>query len=158
MNVTIKSVTGLGVLCAVFSALYAAVGAGAPPAPAGAPAPAAATHRVVFQVSADGDEPWDALIGNVENLRAAFAPEHTTVRVVAHGKGLGLVMATNAVLRERMQKLHDGGVMFVACENTMRKKKVTKEQLLPFVTTVDSGVAEVVRKQELGWTYIKSGG
>ena len=47
--------------------------------------------------------------------------------------------------------------MFAACENTMRKKKVTKEPLLPFVTTVDSGVAEVVRKQEEGWAYIKGG-
>ena len=56
-----------------------------------------------------------------------------------------------------MRKLADGGVAFVACENTMRKKKITKEQLLPFVTTVDSGVAEVVRKQEQGWSYIRSG-
>ena len=80
------------------------------------------------------------------------------MQVVAHGKGLGmLVAATNPDLRERMQKLHDGGVVFAACENTMRKKKVTKEQLLPFVTTVDSGVAEVVRKQEAGWAYVKSG-
>jgi intracellular sulfur oxidation DsrE/DsrF family protein len=56
-----------------------------------------------------------------------------------------------------MQKLHDGGVVFAACENTMRKKKVTKDALFPFATTVDSGVAEVVRKQEQGWSYIKSG-
>jgi intracellular sulfur oxidation DsrE/DsrF family protein len=28
---------------------------------------------------------------------------------------------------------------------------------LPFAITVDSGVAEVVRKQEAGWSYIKSG-
>ena len=151
MNMKIKSVTGLGLLCATFLALYATVGA--------APAPAAATdkHRVVFQVTADGDEQWEAVIGNVENLRAAFGPEKTTVQVVAHGKGLGLLLPANAALRGRMQKLHDGGVVFAACENTMRKKNVTKEQLLPFVTTVDSGVAEVVRRQEQGWAYIKSG-
>ena len=40
----------------------------------------------------------------------------------------------------------------------MKKQNVTKDQLLPFVTTVDSGVAEVVRKQEAGWAYIKGGG
>jgi intracellular sulfur oxidation DsrE/DsrF family protein len=34
---------------------------------------------------------------------------------------------------------------------------VTQADLLPFVTTVDSGVAEVVRKQEAGWAYLKSG-
>jgi intracellular sulfur oxidation DsrE/DsrF family protein len=45
----------------------------------------------------------------------------------------------------------------VLLENTMRKKNVCRADLLPFVTTVDSGVAEVVRKQEQGWSYIKSG-
>ena len=58
---------------------------------------------------------------------------------------------------ERMQKLSESGVVFAACENSMEKKQVTKADLLPFVTTVDSGVAEVVRKQEAGWSYIKSG-
>jgi intracellular sulfur oxidation DsrE/DsrF family protein len=40
----------------------------------------------------------------------------------------------------------------------MRKQNLTKEQLLPFAVTVDSGVAEVVRKQEAGWAYLKGGG
>ena len=29
------------------------------------------------------------------------------------------------------------------------------EDLFPFASTVDSGVAELVRKQEAGWAYIK---
>jgi intracellular sulfur oxidation DsrE/DsrF family protein len=67
------------------------------------------------------------------------------------------MLAKNATLADRMKKLADAGVVFAACENSMRKKNVTKADLLPFVTTVDSGVAEVVRKQEAGWSYIKSG-
>ncbi|MGH7937542.1 MAG: hypothetical protein ACRD5Z_25205 [Bryobacteraceae bacterium] len=39
----------------------------------------------------------------------------------------------------------------------MKRKGIGKDQLLPIATTVDSGVAEVVRKQEAGWSYIKSG-
>lgn len=39
----------------------------------------------------------------------------------------------------------------------MKRMRVTKEELLPFAVTVDSGVAEVVRKQEEGWSYIKGG-
>ena len=44
----------------------------------------------------------------------------------------------------------DDGVVSAACRDTMEKNKVAREELLPFVTTVDSGVAEVVRKQEAG--------
>lgn len=34
---------------------------------------------------------------------------------------------------------------------------MTKEELLPFAATVDSGVAELVRKQEEEWSDIKGG-
>ena len=60
-------------------------------------------------------------------------------------------------MRERLQSLSNASVRFAACENTMRSMNVKREQLIPFATTVDSGVAEVVRKQETGWSYIKSG-
>lgn len=84
-------------------------------------------------------------------------PENTEIALVTHGKGLGLVMGGTEARQQQMKKLSDGGVGFVACENTMRRKNVTRDQLMPFALTVDSGVAEVVRKQEQGWSYIKSG-
>jgi uncharacterized protein len=77
--------------------------------------------------------------------------------VVAHGKGLGLLRTTNTAMAERLKTISDAGVTLSACENTMRRLNVKKEDLLPFAVTVDSGVAEVVRKQEAGWSYIKAG-
>ncbi len=114
------------------------------------------THKVVFEVTQEGPEQWTALLNNVENLRVALGAE-TEIEVVAHSKGLNLMIAQDNALAERMKKLVDGGVVFAACKNTMKKKNVTREQLLPFVKTTDSGVAEVVRKQEAGWSYLKSG-
>jgi len=37
----------------------------------------------------------------------------------------------------------------------MRDRNLTDEDLFPFASTVDSGVAELVRKQEAGWAYVK---
>lgn len=116
-----------------------------------------AKHRVVFQVTSEGDEQWDAVLGNVENMREALGAANTEVAVIGHSKGLGMLLAAGNKHAERMRKLADEGVAFIACENTMRKKDVTRDQLLPFATTVDSGVAEVVRRQEQGWSYLKSG-
>ncbi|MDP1660595.1 MAG: DsrE family protein [Phycisphaerales bacterium] len=81
----------------------------------------------------------------------------TDVEVVLHGKGLGMLMGTNTPQKSRMEALAGAGVVFAACENTMKRKNVTKEQLMTFAVTVDSGIAEVVRKQEQHWSYIKSG-
>ena len=118
--------------------------------------PVEGKHHVVFEVTLEGPEQWTAALNNVENLRKAFGSDNTQVEVVGHSKGLGIMLSKNVELADRMKKLAEGGVVFAACENSMRKKNVTKADLLPFVTTVDSGVAEVVRKQEAGWAYLKS--
>ncbi len=118
--------------------------------------PAGKTHRIVFEVTMEGPEQWTAALNNVENLRTALGAA-AEIEVVAHSKGLGMLIAKDNALVDRMKKLADDGVVFAACENTMKKKNVTKDQLVPFAKTTDSGVAEVIRKQEAGWSYIKSG-
>jgi len=114
-------------------------------------------HRVVFEVNVEGAEQWQGILNNVENLQIAFGRDITDIEVVTHGKGLGLLLKANVAMRERLQLISAAGVRFSACENTMRRLNLNKEDLAPFATTVDSGVAEVVRKQEAGWSYIKSG-
>ena len=113
-------------------------------------------HRIVFEVTMEGPEQWTAALNNVENIRVALGTA-IEIEVVAHSKGLGMLISKDNALTDRMKMLADGGVVFAACENTMKKKNVTKDQLVPFAKTTDSGVAEVIRKQEAGWSYIKSG-
>ena len=115
-------------------------------------------HRVVFEVTVQGREQWDAALNNIENLGTAFGAGNCEVEVVAHGPGLGMLLKRDNPVAERVQKIGSAGVTFAACQNTMKRKHVTAEDLLPGVITVDSGVAEVVRKQEAGWSYLKSGG
>lgn len=117
----------------------------------------AAGYRVVFQVTADSAEQWNGLLGNIENLRRALGDDLRDVEIVAHGPGLGLVLRTNAAQAARMATLSKQGVHFLACENTLTRRKLAKADLLPFVGTVDSGVAQVVRRQKQGWQYIRIG-
>ncbi len=113
-----------------------------------------ATHRIVFELTSDDAQVWEGVLNNVENVRKALPG--TTVEVVAHGKGLALLLsAKNASARDRLRKQASDGVAFAACENRMKRQKVTKEQLVPFAKTVDSGVAEIVRKQEAHWSYLR---
>ncbi len=39
----------------------------------------------------------------------------------------------------------------------MRAHNLTQADLVPGAEIVPAGIAEVVRKQEAGWTYIKAG-
>jgi uncharacterized protein len=117
-----------------------------------------AGHRAVIELTAADPEQWDTVLNNVENLRKAFSPEPVQIDVIAHGKGLGLLRKTNTAQAERLGRLANAGVQFSACQNTMRRLKLERTDLFDFARTVDSGVAEVVRKQEANWAYIKGGG
>lgn len=113
-------------------------------------------HPIVFEVTTDDAQAWEMILNNVDNVRRALGP--STIEVVVHGRGLSMVTAAKAgAVRDRMKADAEQGVTFAACENTMRKLKVTKDDLLPFATTVDSGIAEVVRRQEAGFSYVRSG-
>jgi intracellular sulfur oxidation DsrE/DsrF family protein len=119
-------------------------------------------HKVVFEVAIDGAEKWEAALRNMANVQKSLGAKTTKIEVVAHGKGIGMLLATTAATNPEMkatvEKLHESGVVFAVCENTMKKMQITKDQLVPLATTVDSGVSEVIRKQEAGYAYIKSGG
>ncbi len=114
-------------------------------------------HRIVFEVTSADPQVWEAVLINIENVQRALCIDVTEIRVVAHGKGIGLVMRTNTGLADTIAGLTTPRVKFVACENTMKRLKIEKDDLLAVAGTVDSGVAEVVRLQEAGWSYIKPG-
>lgn len=114
-------------------------------------------HRVVFQMNMDGAASWDQLMGNVQNIQNAFGANNIQIEVVTYGKGISLLLKTDTAYEERMKKAVDSGVVFAVCQNSMRLRKVTAEDLFPFASPVDAGVAELVRRQEAGWSYIRAG-
>jgi intracellular sulfur oxidation DsrE/DsrF family protein len=118
--------------------------------------PKAPQHRIVFELTSDDARAWEGVLNNVENVQRVLGP--ISIEVVVHGKGLAmLTTAKSAAVQPRMKQSADGGVVFAACENTMRRQNLKKEELVAFAHTVDSGVAEVVRKQESGWSYLRTG-
>lgn len=115
-----------------------------------------ARHRVLLEVTSGEPAEWAGALGNVENLQKAFASEKVQAEVVVHGDGLGMLMeAKNGAVRDKLARLAAGGTVFAACRNTMDRKGVTPAQLSRAAVTVDSGVAEVVRKQEADWSYVR---
>ena len=112
-------------------------------------------HKVVIQLNTADTASWSSTIGNIRNLQKIW-PNNISIEVVAHGKGLDLIVANKTHLANDVNALSKEGVVFAACENSMRKHNVTKADLLPVAITVPSGVAELVLKQEQGWGYLKA--
>ena len=47
------------------------------------------------------------------------------------------------------------GVSVVACENTMKIQKITRDDMLPKIGYVEAGVVQLMKRQQQGWAYIR---
>jgi intracellular sulfur oxidation DsrE/DsrF family protein len=112
------------------------------------------THKVVIQLNTSDTLVWHGALKNISNLQTALGP-NTQVEVVAHGSGISMLIDSKTTQKAKIAELAAAGVLFKACENTIRERKIDKSTLLPQSGFVPSGVAEVVLKQEAGWAYLK---
>jgi len=91
----------------------------------------------------------------IHALISGLAPEPVDVEVAAFGAGISFLKKDSAEASE-ISALELKHVRFVACETAMYKANLSLD-LDSGIETVPSGIVEVVRRQEQGWTYIKAG-
>jgi intracellular sulfur oxidation DsrE/DsrF family protein len=111
-------------------------------------------HKVVVQLNTSDTLVWHGALKNISNLQTALGP-NTQIELVAHGSGIGILIDGKTTQKAQIAALAATGVLFKACENTIRERKIDRTTLLTQTGTVPSGVAEVVLKQEAGWAYLK---
>jgi intracellular sulfur oxidation DsrE/DsrF family protein len=113
-------------------------------------------HKIVFQFTDAADTlQQKAIVNQLKNLTTHWP--NAKYEVVIHSMGLPFVMSAKSKQIEAIKALRAKGVRFLVCENTLKSQKITKEQLISEVEYVPVGIAEIVEKQEQGWTYIKGG-
>ncbi len=117
--------------------------------------PKTVKHHIVFELNEPEGGAWDSLVKHVNNVRKALSTDGgSQVEVVFWGPGLNMLLKSNTAYQERLKQLVDDGVTLSACQNAMKVMNVKTEDLFPFANQVDSGIAQIVRRQEAGWAYI----
>ena len=113
-------------------------------------------HKIVFQFTNAADTlQQKAIVNQLKNLTTHWP--NAKYEVVIHSMGLPFVMSAKSKQIDAIKELRAKGVRFLVCENTMKSQKVSKDQIISEVEYVPVGIAEIVEKQEQGWTYIKGG-
>jgi intracellular sulfur oxidation DsrE/DsrF family protein len=114
-------------------------------------------HKIVFQFTNANDTlQQKAFVKQLENITAHWP--NAKYEVVVYNQGVELVMKNNTKYQARLQSLKAKGVNFVVCENTLKNRKISKDAFPEvLVGFVPAGIAEIVEKQEEGWSYIKGG-
>jgi uncharacterized protein len=114
-------------------------------------------HRVLLDVNTVLYDGWAQAIVDAQNLLATFGPAQVEIEVVVRGPGLAMLMKSDTEFADKLAALDRQGVRFSVCGQTLAASHSTARELLPFVTVIDSGVGELVRRQESGWSYINGG-
>ena len=111
-------------------------------------------HKVVFQVSDADPAKWNLTLNNARNVQQDLGNDKVAIEIVAYGPGLGM-LKMDSVAAARVTDAMGSGMSVVACENTMRNQKVSRDEMLPKIGYVAAGVVELMMRQKEGYSYIR---
>jgi len=114
----------------------------------------AADNRVVLQVSDNDSGKWNLALNNAKNLQSAFGKDKVDIEIVVYGPGIGMLKA-DSIVGNRIEDAGKEGVAVIACENTMKSQKLTKDDMLNGISYVPGGVVQIMEHQKQGWAYIR---
>lgn len=113
-------------------------------------------HKIVFDISATDTAEHSTVIRQVGNVLKA-SPE-SKIEVVFHGKAVYALVKDKTTFKDRIDALASKNqVVFAACNNSLTRLKISKDELISSATVVPVAILELTEKQEMGWTYIKAG-
>lgn|SRR5512143_876041 len=152
---TIRNWLRAATACFLLTAAAAMGAAPGPAAPAGAiPAADVSRYKVVVHVGDAEPAKWNVALNNVANLQKEVGAANIDIEVVAINAGLGMLKADSPV-GNRVTDALKSGVVIVACENSMRGQKLTRDDMLNDIGYVKAGVVELMERQRQGYAYIR---
>ena len=110
--------------------------------------------RVVIQVSDAEPAKWNLALNNAKNVQDELGAKNVEIEIVAYGPGIG-ILKLDAVTNSRITEVGKAGIKVVACENTMRNQKLSKDDMHPGISYVPAGVVQIMQRQSQGWSYIR---
>lgn len=120
-------------------------------------------QKVVYHINYEGgpdSKKYKGAMRNIQNHINAVGAENLEVAVVLHGNGVAILKEAkgNDPLQTAIASLKGQNVNFHVCNNTLVGRKISYSNDLYDVwenDIVPSGVAELSRLQQMGYTYIK---
>jgi intracellular sulfur oxidation DsrE/DsrF family protein len=110
-------------------------------------------ERVIVQVSTPEQRVWNQALNYVENLQELYGPDNVEIEIVALGWGIGM-LKFDSPLATRVAASMKRGAKLQACEVTMGRQKLTKQDMLPDIDYVRAGLGQIIKRQKEGWSYI----
>lgn len=111
-------------------------------------------YYVAYQLNTDNEEKIKGTLQNIQNaLSDPRLKGKLEVELVVHGSGVAAFRKGNPY-EQTLLDLQKQGALLVQCENTLIQRKISKDELLPFVLYTPSANGELIIRQQQGWAII----
>ncbi len=117
-------------------------------------APVAQAEKIVLQVSDGNPATWNQALNVVGNLREAYGPD-TQIELVAFGQGINMLKLDAPVASRLVDTQKSQGAKIYACENSMARQKLARDDMAPGLVYVRAGVEHIITRQREGWVNLR---
>lgn len=111
-------------------------------------------YDALYILNSNDDKKIKGFLRNINNaLEDPRLKGKLHVELIAFGDGVAVYMKSNAY-EQALKDLQAKGVLLAECSNTIRERKIDKNDLFPFISYVPSGNGEIIIRQYEGWAVV----
>jgi len=111
-------------------------------------------QRLLIQISDYNPKVWGLALSNARNVRHDLGPDKVEIEIVVYGPAIRM-LEMDSDWHDRVTQVIDEGIRVIACENTMKSMKLTRNDMLGGVEFVKTGLAHVMKRELEGWAYAR---
>ncbi len=111
-------------------------------------------RKIMLQLTTDDPRQINSILWNAINLQKFYGIDNVQIAIIAFGTGMKALYAKDSPVVERVTSQLKYGIEYVACANTMETTHRNAGELIPGVTVVTAGIAEIAERQLRGWIYV----
>ena len=114
----------------------------------------ALAEKIVVQVSDGNPVTWNQALNVVGNLREVYGAG-TEIELVAFGQGINMLKFDAPVSSRVVEAQQSLGAKIYACEISMGRNKLAKNDMAPDVIFVRAGIEHIITRQREGWVNVR---
>lgn len=112
------------------------------------------SYKALYILNQSDDKKIKAVIRNINNaLEDPRLKGKLEVELVVFGDGVEVFKKSN-IYDTSLLKLQEKGVILAQCLNTLKERKINKDELWSFISYVPTGNGEIIIRQYQGWATI----
>lgn len=111
-------------------------------------------YDALYILNSNDDKKIKGTLRNIDNaLEDVRLKGKLHVELIAFGDGVAVYMKSGPY-EQALKDLQAKGVVLAQCSNTIKERKIDKNDLFPFVSYVPSGNGEIIIRQYEGWAVV----